>query len=104
MHLSEGHQSDMLLDLSGLTREECVMVQASINNERDFDKVADALINQTKNSLLLKITVTTTAKSKQQMRIEHVTMQLTLEARSAKKSRTARTIRNTTCFFIFNSG
>ena len=36
MHLSEGHRSDMLLDLSGLTREERVMVQASINNERDF--------------------------------------------------------------------
>ena len=46
MHLSEGHRSDMLLDLSGLTREERVMVQASINNEGDFDKVADALINQ----------------------------------------------------------
>ena len=29
-----------------LTREERVMVQASINNERDFDKVADALIIQ----------------------------------------------------------
>ena len=36
IHLSEGHRSDMLLDLSGLTREERVMVQASINNERDF--------------------------------------------------------------------
>ena len=33
----------MLLDLSGLTREERVVVQASINNERDFDRVADAL-------------------------------------------------------------
>ena len=40
MHLSEGHRSDMLLGLSGLTREERAMVQASINNERDFDKVA----------------------------------------------------------------
>ena len=36
----------MLLDLSGLTREERVMVQASIGNERDFDRVADALIIQ----------------------------------------------------------
>ena len=37
----------MLLDLSGLTRAERVMVQASINNnERDFDKVADALMIQ----------------------------------------------------------
>ena len=33
IHPSEGHQSDMLLDLSGLTREERVLVQASINNE-----------------------------------------------------------------------
>ena len=46
MHLSEGRRSDMLLDLSGLTREERVMGQSSINNERDFDKVADALIIQ----------------------------------------------------------
>ena len=46
MHLSEGYRSDMLLDLSGLTREERVMVQASNNNERDSDKVADALIIQ----------------------------------------------------------
>ena len=42
----EGHRSDMLLDLSGLTREKRVMVQASISNERDFDRVADALIIQ----------------------------------------------------------
>ena len=36
----------MLLDPSGLTREERVTVQASISNERDFDRVADALIIQ----------------------------------------------------------
>ena len=36
----------MLLDLSGLPRAERVMVQASIGNERDFDRVADALIIQ----------------------------------------------------------
>ena len=36
----------MLLDLSGLTREERVVVQASISNERDFDRVAVALIIQ----------------------------------------------------------
>ena len=46
VHLSEGHRSDMLLDLSGLTREERVMVQASISNDRDFDRVAEALIIQ----------------------------------------------------------
>ena len=39
IHLSEGHRSDMLLDLSGLTREERIMVQASISNARDFDRV-----------------------------------------------------------------
>ena len=46
IHLSEGHRSIMLLDLCGLTREERVMVQASIRNERDFDRVAEALIIQ----------------------------------------------------------
>ena len=42
--LCEGHRSYMLLDLSGLTREERAMIQASIGNERDFDCVAEALI------------------------------------------------------------
>ena len=46
IYLSEGHRSDMLLDLSGLTHEERVMVQPSISNERDFDRVAEALIIQ----------------------------------------------------------
>ena len=46
IHSSEGHRADMLLDLSGLTREERVMVQASTGNERGFDRVADALIIQ----------------------------------------------------------
>ena len=36
----------MLFDLSGLTREELVTVQASISNELDFDRVAEALIIQ----------------------------------------------------------
>ena len=36
----------MLLDLSGLTREARVIVQASIHNERDVDRVADALVIQ----------------------------------------------------------
>ena len=38
--------ADMQLDLSGLTREKRVMVQASISNERDFDRVAEAIIIQ----------------------------------------------------------
>ena len=46
IHLSEGHRSDMFVDLSGLTREERVMVQASISNERGSDRVAEALIIQ----------------------------------------------------------
>ena len=46
IHLSEGDRSDMLLDLSGLTREERVMVQATSNNERICDRVADAFIIQ----------------------------------------------------------
>ena len=46
IHLSEGHRSDMLLDLSGLTREERLMVSASISNVRDFDRVAEALTIQ----------------------------------------------------------
>ena len=46
IHLGEIYRSDMLLDLSGLRREERVMVQASINNERDLDRVAEALIIQ----------------------------------------------------------
>ena len=46
IHLSEGHRSDVLLDLGGLTREERAVVQASIGNEREFDRVADALIIQ----------------------------------------------------------
>ena len=37
----------LLLDLSGLTREDRVMVEASISNESDFDRIAEALIIQT---------------------------------------------------------
>ena len=36
----------MLLDLAGLDKQDRIMVQASINNERDFDKAMDALILQ----------------------------------------------------------
>ena len=43
---SEGHRSDMSLDLSGLTREERSMVQAPITNERNFCRLAEALIIQ----------------------------------------------------------
>ena len=44
--LSEGHRADMLLDLSGLDKNERTMIQASIGNSRDFDKIAEALIVQ----------------------------------------------------------
>ena len=46
IELSEGHRADMLLDLAGLDRQEKIMVQASVNNVRTFDKIADALILQ----------------------------------------------------------
>ena len=44
--LSEGHRADMLLDLAGLDKNERTMIQASIGNARDFDKIAEALIVQ----------------------------------------------------------
>ena len=44
IHLSEGHRSDMLLDLSGLTRDERVMAQASKSNRGNFDRVPEALL------------------------------------------------------------
>ena len=46
IHLSERHRSDMSLDLSGLTQKWRIKYQAFINNESDFDKVADALVIQ----------------------------------------------------------
>ena len=46
IHLSERHRSEMLLDLSGLTQKWRIKYQAFINNESDFDKVADALVIQ----------------------------------------------------------
>ena len=46
IELSEGHRSDMLLDLSGLDRNKRVMIQASVNNSRDFEKIAEALVIQ----------------------------------------------------------
>ena len=64
IHLSEEHRSDILLDLSGLTREERVMVQASISNEREFDKFADALIIQHPRTHLRKGQRRTMAKGK----------------------------------------
>ena len=44
--LSEGHRADMLLDLAGLDKHERTMIQASIGNARDFDRIADALVVQ----------------------------------------------------------
>ena len=44
--LSEGHRADMLLDLAGLDKHEKIMIQASIGNSRDFQRVADALVVQ----------------------------------------------------------
>ena len=44
--LSEGHRADLLLDLAGLDKNERTMVQASIGNSREFDKIAEALVVQ----------------------------------------------------------
>ena len=44
--LDPGHRADMLLDLSGLDKNERTMIQASIGNSRDFGKIAEALILQ----------------------------------------------------------
>ena len=46
IELSEGDRADMLLDLAGLDRHERIMVQASVNNARTFDKIAEALVLQ----------------------------------------------------------
>jgi hypothetical protein len=46
IELSEGHRADMLLELAGLDRNERIMVQASVNNARTFDQIAEALILQ----------------------------------------------------------
>ena len=40
LHLLQGHRADTLLDLAGLDKAECAMIQASIGNARDFDKIA----------------------------------------------------------------
>ena len=52
--LSDGHCSEMLLDLSCLTHEERVMIQASTGKERNFDRVAEALIIQNPRMHLLE--------------------------------------------------
>lgn len=44
IEVSEGHRSDMLLDLAGLDRIDRITIQVSIGIARDFEKIADALI------------------------------------------------------------
>ena len=44
--MSEDHRADMLFEQSGLSKREKNMIQASIQNGRDFQKVADALMLQ----------------------------------------------------------
>jgi hypothetical protein len=46
IELSEGHRADMLLDLAGIDKNERTMIQASIGNERNFEKIANALVVQ----------------------------------------------------------
>ena len=47
IHLSDGHRADMLLDLAGIDKDQRIMVQASIGNARNYDKVAEALLYNT---------------------------------------------------------
>ena len=44
IELSEGHRADMLLHFAGLDKQAKIMIQASIGNVREFEKIADALI------------------------------------------------------------
>ena len=46
IELSEGHRSDMPLDLAGLDRQEKIMIQSTVGNVREFDKIAETLILQ----------------------------------------------------------
>ena len=78
IHLSEGHRSDMLLDLSGLAREERVMVQASISDESDFDRVAEVLIIQHPRIHFRESQRRTKGKGQRQRRIQNVSTIQTL--------------------------
>ena len=84
IHLSERHRSDMLLDLSGEIREERVVVQVSISDERDFDRVAEALIIQQLRIHLLRVKDERRAKAKTDSNV--LTIQ-TLPLVSRKKAR-----------------
>ncbi len=64
IQLSEGHRADLLLDLAGLDRQERIMIQASISNARDFQKVADALVLQHPRIHVKEHRRTTTGKGK----------------------------------------
>ena len=44
--LSEGHRSDMLLDLAGLDMNNRTMIQSSIGKAYNFVEIADALVVQ----------------------------------------------------------
>ena len=70
IHLSEGHRSDMLLDLIGLTRDERVMVQASINNERDFTELPKP--SSIKNPRIHLREKSETCEGKSQRRVKNV--------------------------------
>ena len=46
LQLSEGHRADMLLDMAGIDKVARTMIQASIGNSRELEKVAEALTVQ----------------------------------------------------------
>ena len=44
--LGKGHIADLLFDLSGIDKDKRTFIMSIIGNERDIDKIADALQNQ----------------------------------------------------------
>ena len=46
LEISEQHRADLLLDLSGPSHDQRILIMSSIGNARDYDKIADALAVQ----------------------------------------------------------
>jgi len=49
MVLSMGHRADLLLDMAGLDYNQKLMLQSSVQNVRDFEPIAEALLQQHPN-------------------------------------------------------
>ena len=46
LEISEQHRADLLLDLSGPSHDQRILIMSSIGNARDYDKIVDALVVQ----------------------------------------------------------